>query len=461
MPASRLHSSARGLSFAAVWLLFTVAGYSQNSFDLWFSGGMIPKSAPMEDAYGFKFSGLIVTKLDITINPQNYETNGGFEASVSYDIEIEPYINAVGPDGQTVRVDLDGSYEGDWYVTVDCLFEGKKIATEVLTNKSGLGLIIPHKRSNKENMADRLMENWTFQEVVDRLSFQNARFTRYVSAADRSLQTFLSNWASDRRAENKAQGASGTGQKGTSNTTTTGTGSASGSGTHGSTGTSGQSNQQRAQELNDRAIMQYNTGDFDGALKTIDQALAISPGNQTLLDNRKLVVHEINKQAKTQAKLEAVDRATEVVTNIATDMLATPGGQFGFYADSPDGSSMGYGISFGLADRMHLNMGSDFDKVLFVFTMDMFFSDLFLKSPAFTAGVYPTIGIGSVVVYEDPDGIELTQDFTAVRLGIGTLLGDDSFYMKIGVLWNVFEISKSGDFELPSTSFYLGIGIGS
>jgi len=223
-------------------------------------------------------------------------------------------------------------------------------------------------------------------------------------------------------------------------------------------------------QLLNQASSQFQQGNYSGSLASLRAAQQLDPENAAIQQMINSVTevqqreNELRQQQMMKAQEETISRAADVTTTIATDMLSS-GGQFGIFLSGPDSDDelLTYGITWGEFDFIHLNISSDF-KRLFNISLDLMSLNtdaLFGFKPGDVVfRLFPSIG--AAMDFGSDQTISATSiddDYSVVQLGIGALIGNQSFYLKFNYSFNVLDIDKS-EFANPRPWFGFGIGIG-
>lgn len=212
----------------------------------------------------------------------------------------------------------------------------------------------------------------------------------------------------------------------------------------------------------------YAQGQYMAAIQKYDAALALDPNSSAAYNARNQAVNALKVQnqiaqvkANNEASKKVIDKGVETVSNIATDVLRTKGGRFGFFGVNLD-ADIAYGITFGGATTIHINMGATPDFNGFTISMDLLGIRLAGHNPKekkdLFYGIFPSVGLNGQTAKEDPNtNNKVGNDYTSVQGGVVGLIDSGGFYLKLGYTDNITYIDKT---TAPTSTGSLIFGIG-
>lgn len=265
----------------------------------------------------------------------------------------------------------------------------------------------------------------------------------------------------------------------TGNRTTTGGINPSGvSSTNTGTTTNSISEKQQAANLTNDANTLYNQGKYSEAISKYNEALKLDPGNAAInqnLSNAREAYNQVLQRQQSQQKAQISQNAIQSFANtgstIASSVLSEKHGRFGvFYAENDNGVPA-YGITFGNADIMQINLGADFqDFSHFLISMDLMGVRLFASkekrqktsvvSEPFR--IVPAVGFSMISGKTNSSGDLLPGqvDYSSGQLGLTLLMQPKGVTIKISCLYDVIYMDKESKPANRAATLVLGFSFG-
>lgn len=280
----------------------------------------------------------------------------------------------------------------------------------------------------------------------------------------------------------KTATTNGTGNVSTPNATGNNASGSSSSGISSKTNTEPATNtlseKQQAGALATEGNNLYYQGKYSEAIAKYNEALKLDPGNAAINNNlsnareaQNRVLQQQYQQEKSEISQKAVQNFANTSSTIASSVLNEKHGRFGVFYAINDNGVPAYGITFGSADIMQINMGADFENFdHFLISMDLMGMRLFASkekrqktsvvSEPFR--IVPALGFSMISGKKDSRGDLLPGevDYSSGQLGLTLLMQPKGVTLKVSCLYDVFYLDQESKPANRAATLILGISFG-